>query len=526
MRRLTGVALRTTSWTLGAVVALLIVPGSPRAASEIGETAFQFLTLGAGAREEALGAGTVLSRGAGALAWNPALLQGIRTPTISASWFNWLTDVQAGHVSAAAPLGRGSVGLLAQSLSISDFRNVPGSTAIGQSDLAVSVGGAYPVVERLDAGASLRLIRSSLADQDASGWAGDAGLNYRYVEGWNVAAAVRNAGPAFGYGNGLEDQLPTQSALGVAGTLGELRFGLEGFWENGPGWRTAIGAEYLFRDRIALRAGSRVGDEPDGAVEPWSAGIGLKARRGLELDYAFRDGAFDASHRLGVQWTLDRSLDEPGEELARSPRDYYADVVNNVMDQAMVDFPRNDVTDVVVRASGTHAAASLIAETVAGRLREMGLTAEAGEPPPDVPVTGNPEDDAAIRQAMEDAGTLGTETDRTVLEFDVRESRYAILRESRERWIGPRSIEREAVVGLDLRLMPAGTDEPIWSFSGDAQRTERVAAHQVPKSQGYPRAGGTAKGERKMHPLVEPAIVGGIVTGLAVIFFANRDVSN
>jgi hypothetical protein len=32
-------------------------------------------------------------------------------------------------------------------------------------------------------------------------------------------------------------------------------------------------------------------------------------------------------------------------------------------------------------------------------------------------------------------------------------------------------------------------------------------------------------GESKsLHPLVEPAIVGGIVTGLALIFFSNRDV--
>ncbi|HMB70271.1 MAG TPA: hypothetical protein VKU85_13225, partial [bacterium] len=417
-------------------------------------------------------------------------------------------------------------GFCVRSLSVEEFTNVPGEAAIGQSDLAVSLGGAYPVVERLDGGAAVRVIRSSLADEDATGWAGDVGLNYRYVEGWNLGAVVRNAGPAFGYGNGLDEQLPTQAALGLGGQVGELRFGVEGFWENGPGWNSALGAEYRFRDRIAFRVGSRLQDESDGAVEPWSAGIGIRARRGLELDYAFRDGTFDASHRLGVRWTLHRSLGTPGEELARSPREYYASVLKDVIDQAMVNFPREDVTDVVVRASAEHAAASLIAETVATRLGEMGLSAEAVEPKVELPTLDDPERNAALRAEAEAAGKL-TSYDQPILEFDVRESRYDLLDRSRERWIGPQTIDREAAIGLDFRLTFPEADEPVWSSSGEASARERMAANRIPSSEGYPRAGGTVgKGGRKLHPLVEPAIVGGIVTGLAVIFFANRDVGN
>ena len=500
----------------------LLISLAPAARADVGESAFHFLNLGSSARVEGLGeVGTTLAEGADGIVWNPARLARLQGPTLSTALFNWLPDVSGGHIAGAMPLGRGAVGLAARTLRVADFGNVAGEPEIGQSDLAVSVSGAYPLTRRLDVGATAHLVRSSLAEEDASGTAFDAGLDYAYVEGWNVAAVVRNAGPGIGYGDGVEEQLPTQASFGVGGTVRELRFGAEGLWENGPGWRGLFGAEYPLMDRrLSLRVGSRLGEDAERALDPWSVGAGLAVPGNLDVDYSFRSGTLEGSHRLGVRWTPDRSLGD-GAQSALSPRAYYVSVVNEVMDQAFVDFPRDIADTLRVGASGSHRANTVLSSTIIERLNAMGLPAVEG---PDVPDTGDPEQDATVLEALKEKGLLG-EGSGPRLEFDVRESEYEILRQRRERWIGPRSLERQARLELGFTLTDSAGDTR-WSAAGQASRTESVAAGRVPSSDGYPRPGGTQADAGVRNRFVEPAIVGGIVAGLTVIFFANRDVGN
>ena len=103
-----------------------------------------------------------------------------------------MPDVQTGTLGAVLPLaGRSAVGVAARSLTVADFGNVPGEPEVGQSDFALSA--AYGrSLGPLDAGVGLRWIRSSLGDEDANGWAADAGMSYLWVEGWRLSGAVRN----------------------------------------------------------------------------------------------------------------------------------------------------------------------------------------------------------------------------------------------------------------------------------------------------------------------------------------------
>jgi len=507
-----------------ALAVAVFATSTAQANTEVGENGFHFLNLGTGARLEALGAGTVLATGADALGWNPALTARLRQPAASVSYFNWMMDVEAGHAAALYPVGGGTIGFTATSLTIADIDNVDGLETVGESDLAVAGTAAYPLYGNWDGGGALRYIRSSLSGVDASGWAVDAALNYRQVQGWNVGMAVRNLGADLSYGNGPDEPLPTHTALGAAARLGELRIGAEGYREGGPGWRAAIGAEYELLHRIALRAGTRLGEKTTVAVDPWSAGVGLRVRQDLALDYSFRTGTFDSSHRLGVRWTPgDADGDESG-ALALSPREYYVEVVDEVIDQAMTDFPRGVREKIVVRPSGEHAASEVVAATIAGRLNDAGMNAEAGTEIQVPPTSGDPVKDEEIRQSMEKAGVLA-DPDETTLTFDIRESTYAIRSRSRDRWVGPLTVDREARVALDLTLTGPGRDE--WTFQGRADDHERVAADRIPSSAGYPKAGGTvAAAGVGMSPYLEPVIVSAIVTGLAVIFFSNRDVGN
>lgn len=504
-----------------ALLALLLGLAAPAArAGEAGTTAYGFLNLGSSPRIEGLGeAGSALAEGVDAVVWNPARLGVSPRREASVSYFNWLDDVQAGHAGATFPLGRASVGLVVRSLSVTDFGNVPGEGGVGQSDLAVGAAAAYPLPGSLHLGAGVKVIRSSLAEEDATGWAGDVGLDYRWVEGWHAVAAVRNFGAAFGYVDGVDEKLPTQAAFGVGSRFGELLVDSEVLWEEGPGWGGALGAEYRLWQRLALRAGGRVGQESDRAAEPWAVGIGVAARRDLELEYSFRDGTFDASHRVGVRWTPGRSLGAPDEDLARSPREFYVDVLNEALDRSLVTFPTDVGDTVVVRSSATHNGARVISDVIAERLQARGLTVELADPAPVIPDSV----DAATREGLAAQG-IGVPPPYPLLEYEIRTSEYRILRSRRLRWVGPRSIDREAQVDLGFTLTVPGAEEPVWTAGGEAREQESVASSRVPTSAGYPRWEGTGVKGKKLHPLVEPAIVGGIVAGLAMIFFSNRDV--
>jgi hypothetical protein len=500
-----------------------IVLGRPSlGAAETGPetTGFHFLSLGAGPRIEGLaGAGTAVSEGADALTFNPALMAGSGGRQVAGSYFNWLEGVRSGYLGAVQAWGRGALGLSVRSLSVSEFGNVVGEPEIGQSDVAVALGAARPLFFGLDAGLALKGLRSSLAEQSATGWALDAGLNYRYVEGWNLAAALRNWGPAIGYVDGVDEQLPTQAAFGLGATFGELRVDSEVVWENGPGSHGAVGLEYWFRNRLALRAGSRLGTDSDDAMKPWAAGFGIRARRGLLVDYSYRDGTFDPSHRVGIRWNFGRDDTGRDQELALSPRKFYRGALDKALDQAMVNFPTDLEDTVVVRATATHDAGPVIASIVVERLREWGLNADARDPEPQMSEEDKQRADAALAEAG-----LPPLDSLPALEFEIVKSDYRILRSKRARFVGPRSIDRSAEVHLAFTLSSAG--ETLWTSEGRSEVVEEtVNASRIPPSPGYPQASGTGSEGTQLHPLVEPAIVVGIVTGLAVIFFTNRDVA-
>lgn len=511
--------MRTPVGHAPAAIAVILAWAGTARADGAGTSAFQFLNLGAGARIEAMGeAGTAVADGVDALTWNPARLRGEGgRGELAVSYFNWLQDVRVGQLGGVWPLGKATVGLGARSLRVSDFSNVPGEDEVGQSDLAVGAAAAYPVAGALSAGAGLKVVRSSLAGEHATGLVGDVGLNYRWVEGWDVAAAVRNFGPSIGYGTGAEESLPTQGAFAIGAKVGELRLDSEVLWEDGPGLIGAIGAEYQFRDRIALRAGSRIGESSDGAREPWAAGIGIAARSDLELEYAFRDGVFEASHRLGIRWVPGRSL---GGADAGSSREFYIDVLNEALERSLATLPPRPEGTVLVRSSAENEAAEVITGVLVRRLRNRGWDAEAGKPAVAFPDTMSEE-----TRAQYIAKGIGVTPDQPLLQYEVRDSRYEILGTKRARWVGPQSVDRRAAVELALTLTSPGEPEPLWTGSATGEKRELVAAARIPSSTGYPQARSeSGEAVRKMHPLVEPAIVGGLVAGLAVIFFSNRDV--
>ena len=512
--------LRIASFCLAAL--LLCAPG---AAAEPNSTGFHFLELGAGARTEALGGtGATLATGADALSWNPALLASETSATVSASLFRWMGAATSGYLAAARPMGGGTGALGVRSLSVAEFDNTAGAeAAVGQTDLAVEAGYARTLRGRLDAGASLGLVRSALAGETASGWVAGGGLLYRFVPGWNLSVGDRDFGSAIGYGEGAEEPLPTRFTTGVAGTVGDFRFGVESEWRNGFGSSTGFGVEYGVGKRASLRAGARVGEEPDGGVDPWALGAGFLVRPGLEVDYAFRNGAVTPSHRFGVRWTPAGSVARETGVLSRV--EYFSEVAAVAVGDALSAFPE-DVGAVLVRPMTNHRAGSLLTDALATALEARGLEVKKSDALPEILDDVDLETKALLLESLKTSGSL-PDSGSALIEVEVVQSEYLETHARRARWIGPRSFDRTASVGLTLHLTAAGEGDSFWTAGGAGTRSETVAEASVPESTGYPpRLGLDGKNGKswKSHPLVEPAIVGGIVTGLVLVFFANQDV--
>lgn len=499
-------------------------PSTVHATSDPGRVGFGFLRLGGGPRIVAMGSVGTLAQGSEALAWNSALLAQHPQLDASAMAMNWLEETAAAHVNVSHGLGKlGVGGIFLNALTMSDFSNIPEETIDGQSDFAVGAALSRHLWENLDGGIAAKMLRSELAGESAMGGALDLGLNYRYVEGWNVSAAIRDWGPALSYGEGPEDQLPTQFAAGIAGTIRGIGFGSEAQWENGRGWDGGLGAEYVWHNLLALRAGSRLASNSDDAVEPWSAGLGVKVGSHVQIDYSFQDGVLDPSHRVGVSWRgQDAQKEKASAPPALSAREFYVATLDSALDLALANFPKEAADTLGIRAKSAGEADTLIGTVLEQRLQALGYKTVILKPLVPMPTNVDPKNAEEVAEKIRQANAASSR--EVVLEFEPRASVYSINRKERLRIIGPPSLDRSARIDVALRLLKAGETEPLWSSSGDASRQEMVDARLVPYSPGYPASGAVVETGSRLHPLVEPAIVGGIVTGLVLIFFSNRDV--
>lgn len=505
-----------------AVAAACLAAAAPASAiDDPGKVGFGFLGLAKSARAEAMGSmGTIFAEGSESVFWNPSFLDQVERPQFVASGASWFEEAQLFHAAGAFPAGSlGGIGVSLQALGTDSFSNIPDETEEGQSDAAFGLSLGRHLSRRLSVGGALRYLRSELSGLEASGAAYDVGLNYALAEGWNFSGAVRNAGSALSYGNGPKEQLPTQMGFGLAGTSRGFRYGAEAGWENGRGWDGGIGAEYYALRRLALRLGTRVASEKEDALEPWSAGFGVLLPASLRLDFAFRDGPMNAVQRLDLTYGV--GLSSEAKPQSASARDFYSATLEEALDRCMVTFPQGLADTLGVRPRSASDADTLVVHALASRLQALGYTVKPLTAPLAVPASL---DSSATAKLQEKVDEQKKEANRYVLlEYELRKSRYAFSNTRRERWIGPQTVDRVAEVEIDLGLVKAGTGESLWSSSGRSSKEETVAVRDIMPSGGFPKAE-VAVDSKKLHPMVEPAIVGGIVSGLVLIFFSNRDV--
>lgn len=261
------------------------------------ETA-SYLDIGVGAKALAMGgAYTALSDDSHSVYWNPAGLARLEAREAAASHAELANSTRHDYIAYAHPTRHAVFAAAFTYLSQSrlDGRDTVGrqTGAYDASDAAaaLAIGRKF---EMVDAGVSVKYLRSHIASAEAQGLAVDAGLKRELPVSSCKAvlgAALRNLGPGLKYADQRND-LPLRLALGAA-YLFTRGHALAVELQNGPrgaGTEGGIGGEYKAHEGVFLRLGyTSKGSATSGsgfdAARGLTLGIGLSRGR-VRLDYA------------------------------------------------------------------------------------------------------------------------------------------------------------------------------------------------------------------------------------------------
>ena len=316
-----------------------------------GRTALQFLKIGLGARQAALGEASIAAvRDVNAVFWNPAGLAGIARFEASFSYVRWLADLN--YVAGTVGARWDRVGVFALSVAALDYGDIDealvtsptggndtrtGNTFSG-SDLLVGLTYTRAFTDRLALGVTAKYIREDLftggggcrvtgegeaLDCAAATFAFDVGTNYdlRY-NGLRLAMSAQNFGGSVDYlgeagsrSEGFDipllfriglaaDLAGAQDAFVALGPMHRVTVMAEAINTNDFSERLHVGAEYWFGGFLALRGGYRF-NYAEGNL---ALGFGLDTGVGdlaARLDYAYVNYAFlDAPHRFSLTLAL------------------------------------------------------------------------------------------------------------------------------------------------------------------------------------------------------------------------------
>jgi len=318
--------------------------GSLWAATGVAKYAGEFISIGVGARALAMGGASVaLANDVTAGYWNPAGLSRIDYPE-----FMLMHDAEFGSLvnndygAVAIPVGMNtSIGLSVIRVGVDDIADTRNAgvdangnltydptqfsrvdpnrvTYFNSADWAIYLTYSRKQSDIFSYGANVKIIRRDLADHSATGIGFDLGVWYNPFENFMVGANIQDITTTLiAWDTGQNELISPTMKVGTAywiDMLGgkiapavdfDIRF------ENRQSASTAHigpvsldfhgGAEYRFKDLIALRAGYS-------DVKQLTLGAGVHFPK-LNIDYSFAkfDGVnqLDNAHRISVMFTLE-----------------------------------------------------------------------------------------------------------------------------------------------------------------------------------------------------------------------------
>ena len=300
------------------LIALLAALPAGAYASGAGTTAAPFLKAAMSPRAVALaGAYSAMADDSGSVFVNPAGLAQFEEQEAALDFSTYLQDAKMGNFSYAGQIKDNRFGLGLTFMTVGGIERrgltdsvgyVPELGSFDASDMAVTLSYARKEISpelmpRLDGGFSVKFIRSGIDDETAYAFALDAGAIYRATERMNFAMAVQNLGTKMKFVD-ESDPLPLSIRAGGAFRVSD-RFTVAAEineYLQDEKFYPSVGAEYWFRDALALRGGYKFGYDTSnlGGEVGMSLGFGIKVQ-GLGIDYAFLPfGDLGSVHRFGM----------------------------------------------------------------------------------------------------------------------------------------------------------------------------------------------------------------------------------
>jgi len=294
----------------GTLLLMLAVPAPAQAGGEAaGTTAAGFLSVGTGAGVLGRGGATLgLGGDLAIVPWNAAALGWLSETQVALAHATLADQTQQEWAAVGGRAGhsalRWSLDGLYQSEGSFEGRDALNHPTEGfdVSSMALGLHLAHPLGPFATAGVGGKYVGEKLGIVSGTGYTLDAGLQVRAgILGAGVA--VTNLGGSMSY-EGARYDLPMNLGLGAALDLPGtgLRFALDANFPRSYYRDVRVGAEWRWRDLLALRAGYRRElDAPADLGEGGpSFGIGAGAH-GMWLDYGYLvPGMGEGQHRLSV----------------------------------------------------------------------------------------------------------------------------------------------------------------------------------------------------------------------------------
>jgi len=254
-------------------------------------TGADFLLVSGGARADAMGhAFSAVADDINALSFNPAGLASIKLPEAGYSRESFVSDVHFDFVGIAIPAGPAGVfGLAYQGMGTDPFNSTANTSAplVSALDKAFTLGWGKSF-DCLQVGVAAKYIDRQIGTATGNGFGFDLGLRYCITQDLTVAGSVLNMGPGIQFTT-LES-LPTVLDFGAAykfhdDSVNSLTLAADSIFNlTTATQRYGIGAEYWYKDILALRTGYLFNTTT--SDEGFSAGVGVKVSV-IEIDYAF-----------------------------------------------------------------------------------------------------------------------------------------------------------------------------------------------------------------------------------------------
>jgi hypothetical protein len=289
-----------------------LAPGQQALAADPGDAGALFLRVGMGARASAMGEGfTAVAGDASSVFWNPAAMAAVLSTNVMFAHNESFLSSRLEQLALTHETEYGTIGLMftGQYMDKMERReDEPSAIPLGEFsvyDVAFSAGFARYLLPNLSVGATVKPVYQRIDEKSAVGLAFDIGIYHvSRIEGLRLAAVALNVGTPMKF---VEEEYALPRSIKLGGSYeravdplrGQVLFTFDGVFVNDGDPKQHMGAEYMYRRTLAIRAGYKGGYDSYGGT--FGAGVRYKK---LDVDYAFLLVKNDLgdSHRISVSF--------------------------------------------------------------------------------------------------------------------------------------------------------------------------------------------------------------------------------